>query len=441
MTKSPGVVGAIFLAVLLAVSVLPASGASNSSAKDEAGAGGEDDRAPRVAVADFGDNSRARIDNLGPGFATKLSDRLAEDGIRIIDRGEIETVMQEGGLDPTSLGDLAFAARELGVDFLVTGAVERVVIDTTSLSVLLVTVTSAEARVDARAELIDPSMAAVASAVTATGTGKESSSLAVRLGDLFPSTPPCDVCEGGVRIERDIVPDGDLVSIGYVNPSTPGWLGFEVVAADGTFLRWLGWRFVARGACETWFWNQRDALGVSVGPGVYAVRLRSGDSVVGEVTFQIRPSVALVLPSLDLVTVGTTAFDAGSVGQAIDDAVSQLAASLVPAILARGTSAGPRAATASPAESPLLAQIAAVLPDGRATLSAGASHGVAVGDRFEVLTVDRLTFDPSTLAVLSYDIVATKGQIEIVEVRDWASTGVLLGTFEPMIGDLARAVP
>ena len=82
-----------------------------------------------------------------------------------------------------------------------------------------------------------------------------------------------------------------------------------------------------------------------------------------------------------------------------------------------------------------------MFPDGRTAISVGASSGVAVGDRFEVLAVDHLAFDPDTLAIVAYDVLETKGEIEIVEVRDRASTGVRLGEFDPLVGDLVRFVP
>ena len=402
-----------------------------------------EDEAPRVAVTEFDDKSHARIDHLGSGFADKLADRLTAGGVHIVGRGEMDSLMQEEGLDPTSLDDLSLAARELGVDLLVTGTVESFVIDTTTLDLGLVRLTSAEARVDATAELIDPSAGAIALTSAASGSGKGSSGLSVSLGSLFPTSPSCDVCGGGLRVERTAYAQGELVSLGVLNTSSSGWFGVEVAASDGTFVRWLGWHFVTHDTCETWFWNQRDALGSPVGAAIYTVRLRDGDTLLESVSFEVRPSVSFTLPSLDEVTVGTTAFDSGVAGLAINDAVSQLAASLLSTILAHGAAPALGEATPSLAgeSSPLLGQVASVFPDGRMAINIGASSGVAVGDRFEVLAVDHLAFDPDTLAIVAYDVLETKGEIEIVEVRDRASTGVRLGEFDPLVGDLVRFVP
>ena len=88
-----------------------------------------------------------------------------------------------------------------------------------------------------------------------------------------------------------------------------------------------------------------------------------------------------------------------------------------------------------------MGQVASVLPDGRIAVNVGSSSGVAVGDRFEVLAVDHLIFNPETLAVVAYDVLATKGEIRIVEVRERASYGICQGAFEPLVGDLVRFVP
>jgi TolB-like protein len=405
-----------------------------------------DGASPRVAVTAFDDQSRMRLANLGAGVADKLADRLAASGVRIVARGEIETLMQEEGLNPTSFGDLARAAQELGVDLLITGTVEDVAVAAMTLDLGLVRLTSAEARAAATARMIDASADAVVAVSSASGSGKGTPGLSIYLGSFFSPSPSCDACGGGLVSERTAYAEGELVSFGYVNPSASGWFGLEVYDSDGAFLRWLGWHFVTRDACETWFWNQRDALGSSVGAGIYVARLRDGDAHTETVTFQIRPGLSISLPSLDQVTVGTSAFDSDIVGVAIDDVVDQLAASLLPAIMAHRSPsvAAPPAddvPTASEETSSLLGQVASVLPDGRVAVNVGSSSGVAVGDHFEVLAVDHLVFDPETLAVVAYDVLETQGEIRIVEVRERVSYGVCQSAFEPLVGDLVRFVP
>jgi TolB-like protein len=405
-----------------------------------------DGAGPRVAVTEFGDQSRMRLANLGAGVADKLADRLAASGVRIVARGEIETLMQEEGLDPTSLDDLSRAAQELGVDLLITGTVEDVVVDAMTLELGLVRLTSASARTEATARMMDASADAVVAVASASGSGKGTTGLSIYLDGFFSPSPSCDACGGGLVSERAAYAEGELVSFGYVNASASGWFGLEVYGSDGTFLRWLGWHFVVRDACKTWFWDQRNALGSSVGAGIYVARLRNGDARTETVTFQIRPGLSISLPSLDQVTVGTSAFDSDIVGIAIDDVVDQLAASLLPTIMAHRSPAvaasfAAEVPVASEEMSSLLGQVASVLPDGRVAVNVGSSNGVVVGDRFEVLAVDHLVFDSETLAVVAYAVLATKGEIRIAEVRERVSYGVCQSPFEPLVGDLIRFVP
>lgn len=405
-----------------------------------------DEATPRVAVAEFNDRSGARLVNVGAGVADKLADRLAAGGARVVSRGEIEAFLQSQGLDPGSLDDLSRAARQLGVNLVVTGTVEEVVVTTSTLDLGLIHVTRSDAHAEATVSLLDVGMDEVAVQASASGDGKGPTQLSLYLGGLLSPSPSSDSCAGGLRSEREVYAEGELVSFGYANSSTSGWFGLEVCASDGTFLRWLGWRFVPRDGCKTWFWDQRDALGVPAGAGLYVARLRDGSSEGDGVTFQIRPGLVIDLPSLDLLTVGTEAFDDDVVGAAMDDMVAQLAAFLLPSILSpRSSPAGALRAAEEAVETSdvrsLLGQIASVLPDGRVAISVGASHGVAAGDRFEVLAADRLAFDPTTQSIVAYDVSATKGHIRIVEVRERASDGICESEFEPLVGDLVRLVP
>lgn len=419
-----------------AASVAAAGGADSRDSKDDALLA---ETAPRVAVTEFVDRSRARVDNLGPGLAAKLADRLVDGGVRVVGLGEIDSFLLEGGLDPASVVDLSFAARQLGADLVVRGVIERLSVNSASLGILFLTLTSSETRVETSAELIDPSIGDVSAAVRAEGVGRDPGRLSIDFGSLAPLDPTGDVCSGGLRVERDVVADGSLVSVGYRNDGDSDWYGLEVTAVDGTFLRWLGWRFIDGGACETWLWNLRDALGLPVPSGVYVIGIRRAEGPVASVTVQVRPTVSLVLPSLDVVTVGTQEFDAGGIGLAVDDAIAKLAAALLPGIFAHGVSRSAAASEGTAAA--LLAQVAAVLPDGTLTVNVGGFHGVAVGDRFEILAVDDLVFHPETLEIASYHVTDSKGWAEVVEVRDRASTAVRLGEFEPSVGDLARRVP
>ncbi len=422
----------LVIAILVVVPALAKS--DNASSKAE--------ESPRVAVVEFDDRSHAHLDHLGSGVADKLAKELSAGGVRVIGQGDLDAWMQEAGVDPTTAAGLSSAARALGVDFVVSGAVEGVTVESQTLELLgIARLSSAQASVELSAWVMDASGNPYREE-EASGRGKGETSLSLYFGSQF-SAPDRDTCSGGLVSERDAYAEGELVSIAYRNDSLSGWFGLEVYASDGTFMRWLGWRFVPRGECETWVWNQRDALGTSVPLGIYTARLRVGQSLADAVDFQIRPGLSVVLPSLDQITVGSEAFNGDAVGMAIDDAIVQLAALLLPALLLGEAEAGELAAAAGPLEcgTALLGQIASVFPDGRASINVGSLRGVAVGDRFEILAVEDLAFDPETQAIASYEILAVKGEIEIVEVREMASTGICAGDAAPSVGDLVRLLP
>ncbi len=400
----------------------------------------EEDAAPRVAVVEFDDRSRARLDNLGVGVSDKLAARLSEGGVRIASRGEMETWMRAAGLALTSQEHLALAARELGVDFVVFGTVDAVDVDAQSLDLGLVRLSGAQAHVSLTAHVVraDASKASVRSA---SGSGAGPTSLSVSLG-LF-AAPLCDVCAGGLVADRTTYGEGELVSFGYRGDAAPGWFGLELYAADGAFLRWLGWRFVERDGCETWVWNQRDGPGMPVVPGTYTARLRDDGALLGMATLQIRPSLTWTVPSLEQLTVGTAAFDQDAVGVAINDAVGQLADAILPVVLAPKLSrAAPSAEESEDAlPAPPLGQIASILPGGGVTINIGTANGVTTGDRFEVVAVDRLVYDPVSMTIVSYEVIESRGEMEIVEARERASTGICLGLCNPSVGDLVRRIP
>lgn len=432
MAKLGRVAVGLVIAVLVAVPALAKSDNASSKAEEE----------PRVAVLEFDDKSHAHLDRLGGGVADKLARELSAGGVRVIGQGDLDAWMQEAGVDPTTAAGLSSAARALGVDFVVSGAVEGVTVESQTLELLgIARLSTAQASVELSARVMDASGSA-SEQEGASGRGKGETSLSLYFGGLF-SAPARDGCSGGLVSEREAYAEGELVSIAYRNDSLSRWLGLEVYANDGAFVRWLGWRFVPRGECETWVWNQRDALGTSVPLGIYTARLRVGESLADAVEFQIRPGLSVVLPSLDQVTVGTEAFNGDAVGVAIDDAVAQLAALLLPTLLRDAAEAGEVAAASVPFEggAALLGQIASVFPDGRASINVGSLRGVAVGDRFEVLAVQNLAFDPETQAIASYEVLAWKGEIEIIEVREMASTGVCVGDAAPSVGDLVRLLP
>ncbi len=400
----------------------------------------------RVAVAEFVDRSHAGFVNVGVGVADELADRLGESGLVVVQRGELEAILQERSLNPFLLENLILAARELGVDLVIAGAADSVDVEEVTLNLGIVRFTSAAVDVHASAQVVDVQTGVSVSSVLAEGREEGATGVSVALTGFLALANAYDVCGGGLRSDHAAYSVGETVPIGYANDAGDAWFSVEIYTASDEFLGWLGWRFIGAGECGKWFWNQRDALGAQVGSGLYTAKLWDGASYVAAVGFQIRPGWSASTPPMGEITVGTEAFDRTIAGMAVHQVVDQLAASVLSAVASdasrtvnEGVLWGAASSAAEQQAVPArVGQVAAALPDGRVAINIGSSSGVAVGDRFEILAVENLVSDPQSLEILGFDVTEKKGEIEIVEVRDRVSYGVRTSDFEPSIGDVAR---
>jgi len=384
----------------------------------------------RIAVAPFEDESASGYVNVGGGVADKLAARLAELGLRTIDRSELEETMQEAGLNPYLLADAAGAARSVGADLLLTGSVVGISTMRSSIILGAVNFAGGSAEVSVTADLVDVATGEPLFQLSADGQYEGSSEVKIDFGALLALPDARDVCGGGLRTDRDGYYGGEPVGIGYRNPGAASWYGVEGYSSTGTFLRWLGWRYIGQGACAQWFWDQKDSFGELVDPSVYVAKLRSGSSHAASTTIQIRPGLGR-LPELDEMTVGTESFEESIVGGAVNRAVDRLVSSLVASLEAAAFPSAPaRAGTLAAKEegevSPprVDAQIAATLPDGRIAINIGLASGVTKGDFF---------------LVIGQNDGAVLGEIVVVEVRDHVSYAVKTSEFEVQVGDVVRS--
>jgi len=79
----------------------------------------------KVAVARFEDRSSSGFINVGQGIADELIGRLVQSGVRVLERSDLEAVMQERGLNPAITSDLVTAGQLLGADLLIVGSVTK----------------------------------------------------------------------------------------------------------------------------------------------------------------------------------------------------------------------------------------------------------------------------------------------------------------------------
>ncbi len=403
----------------------------------------------KIAVARFDDRSGSGFINVGQGVADELITRLVNSGMHVLERSELEAVMQERSLNPALTADLAAAGQILGADLLVIGSVTRVDVQETSLSLGFFSISSASVNVAMSARLVNVYTSEIESAVSSTGEEEGTTGFSVNIAKIISMSQPVstNVCAGGLRTDKPYYYFGEIVRIGY--QGTPGWYRVEISTAGGTFVRLLDWKFVSAAACGEWSWNQRNMANIQMGPGTYVARVWYGGSYVVTTSFEIRTGTALIPLPIDEITVGSGQFDETIVGKATDSALNQLVASLIRGteqvaskVIAARDAAGPTTTTgdttATEEVSAGKGQIAAIFADGRIVITIGAATGVSKGDFFQVLHAQNVITDPSTGEILDYEIIGIKGEIVIVEVRERVSYAIRTTEFVPVVGDMVE---
>ena len=397
----------------------------------------------KVAVARFEDRSSSGFLNVGEGVADALVKRLVESGVRVLERGELEAVMQERGLNPLLTTDLATAGQNLGADLLVVGTVNKVNVQQASFSVGLFSFSSASVETDISARLVNVYTTEIEKVVSAAGKEEGATGFSVGTGKILSLSPSAsaDACAGGLRTNKPYYVVGETVHIGYLNPKAPAWYTVEIDTLSGGFIKWLDWQHITPGGCGRWMWDQRDMWNAQMSPGMYTVKLWDGTSYIGTVNFQIKLGGGLTPLPFDEITVGSHRFAGTIVGKATDSALNELVSELIRAMEAvapKVIAAKGALPVAGPEFVPKTGQIAAILADGRVVINRGTSSGVSKGDFFEVLDTRNLVTDPASGMILSYDVLGVKGELVIVEVRDRISYGLRTSDFVPLVGDVVR---
>jgi len=404
----------------------------------------------KVAVARFDDRSSSGFINIGEGIADALVERLVERGVRVLERSELEAVMQERSLNPFLTKDLAAAGQNLGADLLVVGSVNKVNVQQSSIGLELfgVSISSASATVEMgiSARLVNVYTTEIEKVVSAEGEEEGPTGFSIGIGEILSLSPSGanDVCLGGLRTTMSHYSIGETIHIGYRNPGAAAWYTVEINTIGGQFIKWLDWQYVTPGDCGKWLWDQRDMWNAQMSPGMYIAKLWDGAAYIATVNLQIRLGSGLTLRPLEEFTVGTSQFADTIVGKATDSVLDQLVSELLRGI----EEVAPRMTATEGAPSPeeaislsMEGQIARILPDGRVVINLGTSSGVSKGDFFQTLDTRDLIIDPTTGVILAYDILAVKGEIVIVEVRDRIAYGVKTTDFVPLVGDVVRLSP
>ncbi len=400
----------------------------------------------KVAVARFDDRSSSGFINVGEGIADALVERLVERGVRVLERSELEAVMQERSLNPFLTQDLAAAGQNLGADLLIVGSVNKVNVQRSSLSLGLFSISSASVEMGISARLVNVYTTEIEKVVSAEGEEEGTTGFSIGIGKILSLSPldANDVCLGGLRTTMSHYSIGETIHIGYRNSGAAAWYTVEIDTIGGQFVKWLDWQYVTPGDCGKWLWDQRDMWNAQMSPGMYFAKLWDGAAYIATASFQIKLGSGLTLTPLEEITVGTSQFADTIVGKATDSVLNQLVSELL-----RGMEeVAPRIMITEGAlslEEPISlsmeGQIARILPDGRVVINLGTSSGVSKGDFFQTLETRDLIIDSATGVILAYDILGVKGEIVIVEVRDRIAYGVKTTGFVPLVGDVVRLAP
>jgi len=399
----------------------------------------------KIAVARFDDTSGSSFVNVGEGVTDKLIERLVAAGVRVLERSELEAILQEHSLNPALSGDVALAGQMLGADLMIVGSVTDVDVQQVSFSIGFLSMNSAAVDVYLSARLVSVATSEIVSTFSAEGHDEGSTGFSIDIGQILgylqSASPPA--CAPGFLTDEPSYGMGESVALSYQNPGASAWFGVEIYTTTGTFLKWLGWEFVDTGMCANWIWNQKNAADVQMSPGIYTAKLWDGASYIATVDLQILPGLGLIMPSVDEITVGTQQFSDTVVGAALDQALDHLTSTIIvemeqaaPLLLAQ-QAALPEEPLTIGSEQPI-GQVAAILPDGRLAINAGASDGVTRGDFFEVLETANVVVDPQTQEILAYDVLSVRGEAVITEIRDLVSYAVPTSEFTAQIGDIVR---
>jgi len=398
----------------------------------------------KVAVARFEDRSSSGFINVGQGIADELVGRLVQSGVHVLERSDLEAVMQERGLNPAITSDLVTAGQFLGADLLIVGSVTKANVQQQAISLGFFSASSASVDIAMSARLVSVYTSEIVDAVSSEGSASGSTGFSVDIGKLLSTSQlaAANVCSGGLRSDKPYYYIGETAHFGYKNSGPVDSFSVEINTIGGAFIKMLdSYQSINSGACGEWFWDQRGLGGVQLSPGLYIAKLWDSISYIATVSFQIKPGTGPVTP-LSEITVGSGQFDETIVGKATNSALDQLVSRLItgmenaaPAVLAARESSAARAPVTAVSHE---GQVAAILSDGRIAINIGADAGVHKGDFFQVLETANLIVDPVTGEILSYDVVGVKGEIVVTDVRDRVSYAVPTSVFVPLIGDIVR---
>ncbi len=412
----------------------------------------------KVAVASFTDKSNSGFANVSNGVADLVVQNLVNSGFQTLERQQLESVLLEQQFNPVNTSQLAQATRIAGADALVAGSVTNIDVNKTMLNLGFLSVTGVTVTVDLSYRVISAYTSQILGAQSVTAKAEGETDASFRIGTMLNSLSQVsqNVCGGGLRTSKNVYYQGEVITVGYLDPFPPSSLTIQFSNASGPIGPSLFSNFKTTSGgnrCATWSWNPSGTLP----PGTYSVDLYSWppSSPIASKGFQVSGGVAP--PNwVGQVTFGTQQFQDSIVGDAVEKALTKMSTSLVntlnnstPTLLNQREQYTQPQPSEQPEEQepeqgqPLQCRIVSMESDDKVILAGierecGKNAGIQEDDIFYIYPASEV-IDPSTGNVIEI-IPKTdqpSGKIIILNVYDKISRAQLIGSFNINVGDLA----
>lgn len=284
---------------------------------------------PVVAVAPFANHSGSFLLNLEDGVAGMLVEKLEGMGYLVIPPGAMRSWIVQRGLPVWDQNSWRQAARELGGQAFLAGTIDSLTTNRITISLGFIVVSGISSQAQLSLVVEDLLAQASLARLQGRGEGEGEAKLSFDLGALL--TWPSGVCTGGFKSSQVAYHPGEPVLIGYLDPAPPGNFYIVIHPQGAPTPSWTSGVVTSSGAspCVSWTWNQMFGW-IPAGPGTYQAELYQlpGPALVDSLTFSILPGPPS--PWVVEITAGEEAFSTTPWYQALNEALDEMLAELVP---------------------------------------------------------------------------------------------------------------
>ncbi len=395
----------------------------------------------KIAVVRFEDRSGSGLANVGAGVADRLVEELVNQGFTVLERQELESILAERNLNPAISSNLAQAGRIIGANALIAGAVTKIDITETSVSLGFIKVSGATVTIDASFRIISPytSQIMAASSITTQDSGQTGLTLAP--GRLISTLTQArtSVCTGGFLTDKNSYYQGEVINFGYRDPTPMNWFWVRIPS--------VGWVSSPSSSslsapCVTWTYSTPP-----LSPGTYTAQLQKwvGGSWTTVLTRNFSINLGSAPPAwVNEITVGTKQFADTIVGKVMDQAINQMTEELSAKLAQVGPQllnqeqayTGGEETSEEEATEGLKCRVVSVegntiwIGDIGEGTTCGTQAGVGVDDIFLVYTAKQLV-DPNTGQLIELVPLEDqpKGKIIVTDVYQNAARAQKIGQF------------